>query len=121
MAMRLTAAAGLAMLLITPLSAQPAPGQPAAMAGTWDLIWQTRHGPKQSGYFVIRQSGPRLEAELHGQGKVKARGSIAGRDFTLRGTRMMVPYVISGRVEGARLTGSLKILSVERHFTGTRR
>jgi hypothetical protein len=120
--MRLPFVLGFAALAASaPLPAQPAAEQPAAMAGTWDLFWQTRHGPKQSGYFVIRQSGARLEAELHGQGSVKAKGTIVGHAFTLRGVRMMVPYRISGRVEGARLTGSLKILSVERRFTGSRR
>ncbi len=121
MSIRLIAVAGLAILAAAPLSAQPAPEPPAPIGGTWDLIWQTRHGPKQSGYFVIRQTGSRLDAELHGQGSVKAKGSIAGHDFILRGTRMMVGYTISGRVEGSRLTGSLKILSVERRFSGTKR
>lgn len=34
---------------------------------------------------------------------------------------MLVPYRIEGRLEGERLEGVLKVLSVERHFTGARR
>ena len=100
-----------------------AAAQPAGreMAGTWDLIWQTRHGPEQKGYLVVRQSGTRLEAEIHGQGSVKAKGTLAGRQFALRGSRLAIPYLIAGTVEGNRLAGSLRILSVERRFTGLRR
>jgi hypothetical protein len=34
---------------------------------------------------------------------------------------MMVPYTISGRVAGDRMEGSLKVMSVTKVFTGTRR
>ena len=103
-------------------AAQPASASaPAAMAGTWDLTWQTRHGPERNGWLVVTQSGSRIAAEIHGKGAVKAKGTIAGHDYVLRGSRMMVPYTISGRVDGDRLTGTLKILSVQRSFTGARR
>jgi hypothetical protein len=122
MKMRLPLLLGFAILAASaPLRAGPPAEAPAAMAGTWDLIWQTRHGPERKGYLVVRQFGARLEAEIHGQGQVKAKGAMAGNVFTLRGSRMMVPYVISGRVDDGRLTGSLKILSVERRFIGARR
>jgi hypothetical protein len=94
---------------------------PANIAGTWDLTWQTRHGPSRSGWLVVTQQGNRIAAEIHGQGAVKARGEISGADFILRGSRLAIPYTISGRLEGAALTGSLKILSIDRRFTGTRR
>jgi hypothetical protein len=100
------------------LAAQVAP---ANIAGTWDLIWQTRHGPSKSGWLVVTQEGDRIAAEIHGQGAVKAKGEIAGADFTLRGSRLAIPYTISGRLEGGTLKGSLKILSIDRRFTGTRR
>jgi hypothetical protein len=103
-------------------SAEPAAAQAAeTMAGIWDLTWQTRHGPERKGYLVVRQSGVRLDAEIHGRGSVKAKGTLAGNSFTLRGSRLAIPYTISGRVEGGWLAGSLKILSVERRFTGARR
>ena len=102
--------------------AGPAPGQaPADFAGTWDLVWQTRHGPDASGFLVIAQQGGRLVAEIHGRGAVKAKGEAAGNAFTLRGSRMAIPYTISGRLEDGRIAGSLHILSITRFFTGTRR
>jgi hypothetical protein len=111
------------------LAAAPAPPgtaqapQPAAaaIAGTWDLIWQTRKGPRREGWFVITRQGAALRGEIHGRGSVKAKGNVSGSDFTLRGSRMAVPYTITGRVAGNRMEGTLKVLSVTRHFTGTRR
>lgn len=95
---------------------------PAAnLAGTWDLIWQTRRGPQQRGYLVVEQAGSALRAEIHGQGQVRARGTAAGAAFRLRGSRLAVPYRIEGRLNGARLEGTLKILHIERRFTGVRR
>lgn len=94
---------------------------PPRVDGTWDLTWQTRHGPQQRGYLVLSRRGAVLEGEIHGQGSVRARGSISGAGFVLRGSRMLVPYTIEGRVRGERMEGSLKMLSVNRRFTGTRR
>lgn len=111
----------LAAAPLAPVFSQPAPAAPAAMAGTWDLTWQTRHGPERNGWLVVTQDGNRIAAEIHGKGAVKAKGTISGQAYTLRGSRMMVPYTIAGRVEGDRLTGTLSILSVRRSFTGTRR
>jgi hypothetical protein len=105
-------------LLCAPAAAQaPVP----SFAGTWDLVWQTRHGPDSKGYLVIVQQGRRLGAEIHGRGEVKAKGETAGDAFVLRGSRLAVPYTISGRLAAGRIEGSLKVLSVERRFTGTRR
>ncbi|MEA3049263.1 MAG: hypothetical protein QOG84_1099 [Sphingomonadales bacterium] len=106
---------GFAALL---LAAQAAP---ADIAGTWDLIWQTRHGPSRGGWLVVTRQGSRIAAEIHGRGAVKAKGEITGADFILRGSRLAIPYTISGRLEGNGLEGSLKILSIDRRFTGTRR
>lgn len=70
---------------------------------------------------MIVRNGRELRAEIHGQGSVRARGTAMGPAFSLRGSRMAVPYRIEGRWQGDRLEGSLKVLSVERRFTGTRR
>src|SRR3954449_6998327 len=88
-------------------AAQAAAEPPADIAGTWDLTWQTRHGPSRSGWLVVTQQGNRIAAEIHGRGAVKARGEIEGADFTLRGRRLAIPYTISGKVEGGRLEGAL--------------
>ena len=105
-----------------PASAAQAPRPAAAaIAGTWDLTWQTRRGPRREGRFVITQQGSALRGEIHGRGSVKAKGSVSGSAFTLRGSRMAVPYTITGRVAGDRMEGSIKVLSVTRHFTGARR
>jgi hypothetical protein len=109
-------------LLLALLIAQPAGAQaPPRFDGIWDLTWQTRHGPQQRGYFVLRRQGDRLDGEIHGQGSVRASGTVNGSVFQLRGSRMLVPYRIEGRVRGDRMEGELKILSVDRRFTGVRR
>lgn len=107
--------------IILVFSAPVAAQAPASFAGIWDLVWQTRHGPDASGYIVIEQQGSRLTAEIHGKGHVKAKGEAAGAAFILRGSRMAVPYTISGRLDGEALRGSLQILSLTKSFTGTRR
>ncbi len=92
-----------------------------SISGTWDLYWQTRRGPRQSGHMVFRQNGSALRAELHGQGQVSARGTVNGDSFSLRGTRMLVGYRIDGRWQGDRLEGSFRVLTTNRSFTGVRR
>ena len=34
-------------------------------------------------------------------------GSVAGSSFTLRGSRLLVPFTVTGRVKGGRMTGTL--------------
>jgi hypothetical protein len=114
----------IAALLAAPAApaAQPGPAPAAAaIEETWDLTWQTRHGPRQSGWLVLRVTGSQVVGEIHGRGSVTARGSVAGSGFTLRGTRMLVPYTVEGRVTGTRMEGRFRAMSVERRFTGTRR
>lgn len=115
------AAAGLpaAALLIAAAGMAQAPA--ARFEGTWDLTWQTRRGPQQRGYLVLTRSGAALAGEIHGRGSVRATGSVSGSGFVLRGSRMLTPYRIEGRVTGDRMEGALKVLSVERRFTGVRR
>lgn len=116
--MALAAMAATAPLAIpAPVRAQPA----ASIAGTWDIFWATRRGPRQSGYMVITQNGTNLSARLYGQGSVRARGTASGASFMLRGTRMAVPYRIEGRWQGDRLEGAFRVLGVERRFTAARR
>ena len=95
--------------------------QAPSIAGTWDLTWQTRRGPRQEGFIVVSQNGSQIEAEIHGRGAVNARGSVAGNSFSLQGSRMAVPYRITGHFNGDRMTGTLSILSVVRTFEGRKR
>lgn len=112
----LGAALGLAVV------ASQAPAQRTdTIAGTWDLFWPTKNGTRQKGHLVLTQNGNRLRGEIHGRGEISARGTVDGRSFTLRGSRMMVPYTIAGRWQGDRLQGSIRTLSVNRRFTGVRR
>jgi pimeloyl-ACP methyl ester carboxylesterase len=101
--------------------AAPAKQKPASLEGNWDLFWQTRKGSSPGGYLVIRQSGTSLEADLHGKGSIRASGSVEGNAFTLNGSRLFVPYVLSGTLRGDAIEGVLKVMSVERHFVGRRR
>jgi hypothetical protein len=109
------------LLLLSTASGPVANSPPSRVDGTWDLTWQTRKGPSQSGYLVIRQNGSKLSAEIHGKGAIRASGSASGRSFSLFGTKMLVRYEISGTWTADDMTGELKVLSVERHFTGKRR
>jgi hypothetical protein len=93
----------------------------APIAGVWDLTWETRRGPERNGQLAIVQEGERLRAEIRGRGAVKAKGKASGSRFELRGSRMMVPYIIAGTVSGDRMTGSFKVMSVEKRFSGVRR
>jgi pimeloyl-ACP methyl ester carboxylesterase len=101
----------------------PAPASPPAarFEGTWDLQWQTSRGLSRGGYLVIGQNGSELTAQLHGRGSVRATGRMEGDSFTLRGSRFFVPYVLTGTVSGDRIEGTLKVMSVERRFSGQRR
>jgi hypothetical protein len=112
---RAAAALGLATLAFA------ARAQAPRFDGIWDLIWQTRSGPRQRGYLVLHQGGNALSGEIHGQGSITASGTIGGSAFVLRGSRMLVPYRIEGNVRGDRMEGALKVMSVDRRFTGIRR
>ena len=107
-------------ILLWLAAAVPAPAA-LPIEGIWDLTWQTRHGPERNGYLVIRGDRGRLLAEIHGKGAVNASGSATGSTFLFRGTRMMVPYTLSGSWSGDAMQGELKVLSVDKHFTGARR
>ena len=110
---------GTAALLVAAASVAQAPAP--RFDGTWDLTWQTRHGPERSGYLVLRRNGAGLSGEIHGRGEISATGSVTGASFELRGSRMLVPYRITGFVRGDRMEGRLKVLSIDRPFTGARR
>jgi len=112
--------AGAVAILSLALAAQ-AQAPPPRFDGIWDLTWQTRNGPRQRGYIVLRQRGAVLTGEIHGRGSVNAAGASTGARFVLRGSRMLVPYRIEGSVRGDRMEGALKAMSVERRFTGARR
>lgn len=106
----------------TGVAAAPAPAAPAAgFQGTWDLQWKTRKGLTPGGYMVVSRKGARFRAKLHGRGSVDASGTLNGDRFVLRGSRMLVPYTMTGSLRGDTIEGSLKVMSVERHFIGRRR
>ena len=109
------------LLLLGTVEASAPAAQSDSIKGTWDLFWQTRKGPRQSGYFVFRQSGTQLTAEMHGKGTVKVRGTTSGNSFQLEGTRMLVKYRVSGTWASDRMEGSFKVLNKELKFTGKRR
>ena len=112
------AAAAVVLGASAPASAQ---SPHAPLAGTWDLFWQTRQGRIQKGWLVIRQSGSRVTAEIHGRGHLRANGTADGDAFAVHGRRMDAPFTISGRLHEDRLLGSVKVLSVDRRFEGVRR
>ena len=116
------AAAGLPLAALIAAAAGLAQAPAARFEGTWDLTWQTRRGPQQRGYLVLTRSGAALTGEIHGPTRsVRAAGTASGSRFELRGRRMLTPYRIEVQVTADRMAGSLKVLSVERRFTGVRR
>ncbi|HYG28797.1 MAG TPA: hypothetical protein VD887_01130 [Allosphingosinicella sp.] len=94
---------------------------PLQIAGTWDATWQNSRGEARRGLIVVEQRGAELSARIESHGNVTATGAISGADFTLRGTRLGIPFTVTGRVDGRRMRGALTSLLAERHFTATRR
>lgn len=106
------------------LPASAARAAPAAQRidGTWDLTWRNRRGEIRKGSMVIEQRGGRLFAEVYDRGGATAAGSIAGSSFTLQGRRLALPFTVTGRVKGRKMTGTLVAAGLlERRFTGVRR
>ena len=125
-------AAGLTMIGIAALAGlggaplpSPAPAwaavAPKQIGGTWDISWKSRRGLTRKGIMEVEQRGTQLLARIEDRGGLTATGTIAGSAFTLHGSRMALPFTVTGRVEGRRMTGSLQALGVERRFTGLRR
>jgi hypothetical protein len=98
-----------------------APRGPQQIAGTWEAIWRNSRGAPRKGLIVIEQRGAQLSARIESHGNVTATGSIEGSTFTLHGSRMGVPFTVTGRVQSKKMTGMLSALFVERPFTATRR
>lgn len=111
-------ALGLPLLSTSPARAAPAPQR---IGGTWDLSWRNRRGEIRNGSMVIEQRGSQLVATVYDRGGASATGSIAGSSFTLQGRRLGLPFTVTGRVKGKRMTGLLQALGTERRFTGVRR
>jgi hypothetical protein len=114
------ALAGGAPLLTAEAAAQARRG-PQQIGGTWVATWRNSHGEARKGLIVVEQHGSQLSARIESHGNVTATGSIAGSGFTLRGTRLGVPFTIVGRIEGKKMSGTLTAIFVERHFTAVRR
>lgn len=104
-------------------SAAPAEAAPAPhrIGGTWDLSWKNRRGETRRGSMTVDQRGTQLVATVYDRGGATATGSISGSSFTLQGRRLALPFTVTGRVQGRRMTGALLALGTERRFTGVRR
>lgn len=103
--------------------AAPASAAPAAqrLGGTWDLSWRNSRGEIRKGSMTIVQRGSQLEATVYDRGGATATGSVSGSAFTLQGWRLALPFTVTGRVQGKKMTGTLTALGIERRFAGTRR
>ena len=91
------------------------------IGGTWDATWRNSRGEARKGLIVIDQRGAQLPARIESHGNVTATGTLQGQYFTLRGTRTGVPFTVTGRVQGKKMSGALSALFVERQFTAVRR
>jgi hypothetical protein len=83
--------------------------------------WRNSRGEARKGLIVIDQRGSQLSARIESHGNVTATGTLQGNSFTLRGSRMGVPFTITGRVQGKKMSGTLNAILVERQFTAVRR
>ena len=106
--------------VLSPAPALAAP-KPQQIGGTWDLTWKSRRGNIRTGYMEVEQSGSQLVAQVYDRGGATATGSITGSSFTLSGRRLLIPFTVTGRVKGRRMTGLLTAPGTERRFTGIRR
>lgn len=105
-----------------PASAAWAAPAPQRIGGTWDLTWRNRRGEIRKGSMVIEQRGSQLFAEVYDRGGATATGSVTGSSFTLQGRRLALPFTVTGRVQGRKMTGTLVAAGLlERRFTGVRR
>jgi hypothetical protein len=125
---RLLPATALALLALgAPLAVSLAPEAQARTAraqqvgGTWDATWRNSRGEARKGLIVIDQRGSQLSARIESHGNVTATGGLTGNNFTLRGSRMGVPFTITGRVQGKKMSGMLSAILTERSFTAVKR
>ena len=102
-------------------AAAQSPRAPLQIGGVWDATWRNSRGEARKGLIVIEQRGAQLSARIESHGNVTATGTLAGSAFTLRGSRLGVPFTVAGRVDGRRMTGTLTAILAERHFTAVRR
>ena len=124
-AVALAALIGLAGIGATPLPfAAPARAAPAAarIGGTWDLTWRNSRGEIRRGSMTVEQRGRQLVATVYDRGGATATGSISGSTFILEGSRLALPFTVTGRVQGRKMVGTLVAVGlIERRFTGVRR
>ncbi len=127
---RLLPAAALALLALgaplpvaggNPLLGEAQARGPQQIGGTWVATWQNSRGEARKGLIVIDQRGSQLSARIESHGNVTATGTLQGNAFTLRGSRMGVPFTITGRVQGKKMSGALSAILVERRFTAVRK
>ena len=71
--------------------------------------------------MTVEQHGSHLTATVYDRGGATATGSISGSAFTLQGRRLALPFTVTGRVKGRKMSGTLLALGMERRFTGVRR
>lgn len=114
----LAGAGGAPTLLASPALAAPGPQR---IGGTWDLSWRNSRGELRRGSMTVEQNGSQLVATVYDRGGATATGSISGSSFTLEGRRLALPFTVTGRVQGRKMTGVLVALGIERRFSGVRR
>ena len=94
---------------------------PQRIGGTWDLSWRNSRGEIRRGSMTVEQRGSQLVATVYDRGGATATGSISGSSFTLEGRRLALPFTVTGRVQGRKMTGVLLALGIERRFSGVKR
>jgi hypothetical protein len=101
--------------------------QPAAVAGTWEISWPGRQGPRT---VVLRfeQDGEKLSGSIGGRGRGAAgsqiKGSVKGNKISfkieMRTQRGDVTLTFRGKVEGDAMSGEVAVGQMTARWTGRR-
>lgn len=96
-----------------------------SVAGSWEITVNTPQGP-QTSILTLKQDGDKLTGDLANQmGTIPATGTFSGGTVTVNTTvavqGMNLDFIITGKVEGDALNGTIKVGDFgEFPFTGKR-
>ena len=98
------------------------PGPTIDVSGRWEMSVQKRSGGTQTWKLTLEQNGEALTGVITSEGgDLPVSGTIQGHAFTLSAKRYGVTVEFPGTVEGETMTGTMRVLSVNRHWAAKRK
>ena len=92
------------------------------VAGTWDMRVLKRRGGTQNWTLMLEQNGTRLSGTINSEGgDLPVNGTIEGRNISLSAERFGVTVEFPATFNGDTMTGTMRVLTVNRQWTATRR